>query len=99
MHRTIEPHDLDHVDLSHYQVIQVSDGHHSVVIWEGPLPLGDLRAGEVRPSLTDSASTLTISVPNPLDAGRRRDICQHVWSRVTGRRAAAQGALPRARQG
>jgi hypothetical protein len=98
MHRTIEPQDLDHVDLSHYQVIQVSDGQHSVVIWEGPLSLGELRAGEVRPSLTDSASTLTIRVPNPLDAGRRRDICEHVWSRVSDRRAAARSARRRVRQ-
>jgi hypothetical protein len=99
MHRTIEPQDLDHVDLSHYQVIQVSDGQHSVVIWEGPLSLGDLRAGEVRPSLTDSASTLTIHVPNSLDAGRRRDICEHLWSRVVKRRDAGRNPQKRVQQG
>lgn len=92
MQRTIEPHELDHVDLSHFRVIQVSDGQHTVVLWEGPLPLGHLSAGKINPSVIDASATLTIRLPNPLDAGRRRDICEHLWSRIGGRRRPAHNA-------
>lgn len=85
MHRSIYPHELDKTDLSHFRVIQVSDGVQNVVIWEDPPPLPSLHASARTIETADDAATLTIRVSNPLDAGRRRDICEHLRPRIAAR--------------
>ncbi|BCQ25144.1 hypothetical protein NK8_33210 [Caballeronia sp. NK8] len=80
MHHSIESHELTHIDLARFQVVQVSDGTFTVVLWEAP-------------GRDEQASTLTIRLCDPLNPVRRKDVCEHLRahlavSRRTKRREA-----------
>jgi hypothetical protein len=72
MQPSIALHDLPKVDLTHVRVVQVSDGHTTVVLWEAAdtFALGSFRDRE--------ATVLTLRVGGPLDPVRRKDVCE-VW--------------------
>ncbi|BAN25096.1 hypothetical protein [Caballeronia insecticola] len=73
MHHSIEPHELTQIDLSRFQVVQVSDGTFTVVLWEAPEAESQVRA---------EASTLTIRLCDPLNPVRRKDVCEHFFLRA-----------------
>ncbi|MDR5838436.1 hypothetical protein [Caballeronia sp. LZ034LL] len=76
MHHSIEPHELTHIDLSRFQVVQVSDGTFTVVLWE---------AAELTPAPTGPA-TLTIRLCDPLNPVRRKDVCEHLRTHLAAAR-------------
>ncbi|KDR40181.1 hypothetical protein BG61_27145 [Caballeronia glathei] len=57
----------------------------NVVIREGLPPFPSLHASARTIEAADDAAPLTIRVSNPLDAGRRRDICEHLRPRIAAR--------------
>jgi hypothetical protein len=82
MHCSIEPHELTQIDLSRFQLVQVSDGIFTVVLWEAPA------AGEPAPiSRQADASTLTIRLCDPLNPVRRKDVCEHLRAHLAASRA------------
>jgi hypothetical protein len=74
MHQSIEPHELTKIDLAHFQVVQVSNGLQTVVLWEAP----DIFANE--------APTLTIRLCDPLNPMRRKDVCEHLQAHLSASR-------------
>ncbi|SAL23557.1 hypothetical protein AWB71_01256 [Caballeronia peredens] len=81
MHHSIEPHELTQIDLSRFQIVQVSDGTFTVVLWEAPetesQALANARA---------EASTLTIRLCDPLNPVRRKDVCEHLRAHLAASR-------------
>lgn len=90
MHHSIEPHELGQIDLARFQVVQVSDGTHTVVLWEAPEP-------DFSMPLHIQAATLTIRLCDPLNPVRRKDVCErlqaHLAASRNDKRAARQQAL------
>lgn len=82
MHHSIEPHELTKIDLARYQVVQVSDGTFTVVLWEAPEPDAD-----DPPMLHTTTSTLTIRLCDPLNPVRRKDVCEHLQAHLAATRA------------
>jgi hypothetical protein len=82
MHRSIETHELTRIDLSAFHVVQISDGRDTVVLWEAPF---SANLGSTR----EEAFTLTIRLPNPLDAMRRKDVCERLQAHLTASRQSA----------
>ncbi len=71
MHRSIEPHKLTKIDLAIFQIVQVSDGAQTVVLWEAS---GRLHA---------ETPTLTIlRLCDPLNPVRRKDVCECLQARL-----------------
>lgn len=81
MHHSIEPHELTKIDLSRFQVVQVSDGTFTVVLWEAPEPDAQSLAG-----LHAETSTLTIRLCDPLNPVRRKDVCEHLQAHLAASR-------------
>jgi len=90
MHRSIDPHELSKIDLAPFQVVQVSDGTHTVVLWEAPEP--DLSMG---PHM--QAATLTIRLCDPLNPVRRKDVCEHLQWHLSAMRNERRAARERPR--
>jgi hypothetical protein len=80
MHHSIEPHELTKIDLSRFQVVQVSDGTFTVVLWEAP-------ESNALSGLHAEASTLTIRLCDPLNPVRRKDVCEHLRAHLAASRA------------
>ncbi len=78
MHHSIEPHELTKIDLARFQIVQVSDGTYSVVLWEAP----DNSRAEV--------ATLTIRLCDPLNPVRRKDVCERLQAYRVSRFPAAR---------
>ncbi|WP_250514845.1 hypothetical protein [Caballeronia sp. INDeC2] len=76
MHHSIEPHELMKIDIARFQIVQVSDGNFTVVLWEAPA------AG----SNHMETSTLTIRLCDPLNAVRRKDVCEHLRAHLAASR-------------
>jgi hypothetical protein len=83
MHHSIEPHELGKIDLGRFQVVQVSDGTHTVVLWEAPEP-------EALTSVRLQASTLTIRLCDPLNPVRRKDVCERLQAHLAASRGGGQ---------
>ncbi|MDR5783256.1 hypothetical protein QCE63_27995 [Caballeronia sp. LZ065] len=66
MHHSIKPYELTHIDLSRFQLVQISDRTFTVVLWEAP----ELTQAQMRPA------TLTIRLCDPLKPVRRTDVCE-----------------------
>lgn len=81
MHHSIEPHELTKIDLSRFQVVQVSDGTFTVVLWEAPEPDAESLTG-----LHAETSTLTIRLCDPLNPVRRKDVCEHLQAHLAASR-------------
>lgn len=88
MHHSIEPHELAKIDLAHFQVVQVSDGTHTVVLWEAPEP-------DAPAPLHVKPSTLTIRLCDPLNPVRRKDVCERLQAHLA---ASRDGTARAARQ-
>ena len=99
MDHAIDPHELTRIDPDRYQVVQVSDGTNTVVLWEAPAH--DLIAGNgpLKTSRRDEAATLTIRLCDPLNPVRRKDVCERLQARLNrtqpARRAAGVGVAGR----
>jgi hypothetical protein len=78
MHQSIEPHELTKIDLARFQVVQVSNGLQTVVLWEAP---------EV---FDEDAPTLTIRLCDPLNPVRRKDVCEHLRAHLSASREQKQ---------
>ncbi len=90
VHHSIEPHELSKIDLAAFQVVQVSDGTHTVVLWEAPEP--DL---SMRPHM--QAATLTVRLCDPLNPVRRKDVCERLQSHLRAVRNEKRVACERPR--
>lgn len=88
MHQSIESHELTKIDIARFQVVQVSDGTFTVVLWEAP----DTDA-DGPPALRPQASTLTIRLCDPLNAVRRKDVCEHLRAQLAASRARQMHSL------
>jgi hypothetical protein len=88
MHHSIEPHELGKVDLEHFQIVQVSDGTHTVVLWEAPEP-------DTLVPLHARAATLTIRLCDPLNPVRRKDVCKRLQAHLAASRGRKSAARPR----
>jgi hypothetical protein len=88
MHQSIESHELTKIDIARFQVVQVSDGTFTVVLWEAP----DTDADDP-PALRPQASTLTIRLCDPLNAVRRKDVCEHLRAQLAASRARQMHSL------
>ncbi|GGD93600.1 hypothetical protein [Caballeronia grimmiae] len=85
MHHSIEPHELGKVDLACFQIVQVSDGTNTVVLWEAPDP-------EASMPLHMQAATLTIRLCDPLNPVRRKDVCERLQAHLAASRRANKSA-------
>ncbi|SAK97810.1 hypothetical protein AWB77_05769 [Caballeronia fortuita] len=81
MHHSIEPHELTRIDLARFQVVQVSDGTFTVVLWEAP----EARANG-SPMQHVETSTLTIRLCDPLNPVRRKDVCERLRAHLAASR-------------
>jgi hypothetical protein len=84
MHQAIEPHELTKIDLARFQVVQVSDGTHTVVLWEAPEPATN-RLKHI------DACTLTIRLCDPLNPVRRKDVCERLQAHLAASRETRHG--------
>ena len=82
MHHSIEPHELTKIDLACFQIVQVSDGTFTVVLWEAPES-----DSEDLSLLLAEPSTLTIRLCDPLNPVRRKDLCEHLQAHLDASRA------------
>jgi hypothetical protein len=82
MHRTIEPHELKKIDIARFQIVQVSDGTNTVVLWEIAEPAQ-------AHGMHGEASTLTIRLCDPLNPVRRKDVCEQLAARLAAPRRRA----------
>jgi hypothetical protein len=81
MHHSIEPHELTKIDIARFHVVQVSDGTFTVVLWEAPESDAD-----DPPVMHAETSTLTIRLCDPLNAVRRKDVCEHLRAQLAASR-------------
>ncbi len=81
MHHSIEPHELTRIDLARFQIVQVSDGTFTVVLWEAPE-----RDTDDPPATHMEMSTLTIRLCDPLNPVRRKDVCEHLRAHLAASR-------------
>ncbi|WP_244816995.1 hypothetical protein [Caballeronia sp. Lep1P3] len=85
MHHSIEPHELSKINLACFQVVQVSDGTHTVVLWEAP-------EADTPMPLHLKASTLTIRLCDPLNPVRRKDVCERLQAHLAASRDGKKSA-------